>query len=267
MTEEECRALAAENCARFPDAPRLETIAFVGAYDAVIGGGEVDSCRLTHGLQYLLESGAPVDPAFEIDVVNFRENRDFLKETLKADLVFVSYILRHESADTFGAGTKDAIRREGYWLALNSVLSTRHCPENWLERARAAEAKLVLTFGGRAELGTDIFCGEGPSFRRTEPYLCLFPSSPRECGGYYDPGPEREDDARLGGWIGMAGDRDYLAAIAPCLGAKTMLGQRAREALLIPSSRLGDACTATQSHRLSGGAARPASGRGRQWSI
>lgn len=217
---ERCRVL----CARHPDFPRLHTIAAVGAYDAEIGGTQPDSNRLTNALNYILDSGFLIDPGFEIDVVNFREGRDFLREDKKADLVFVSYILKDRIyADIFDV----AARKETDPLALCAAVSWRNTDGGWCQRVKDAETKLIVTYGGNFEIGTEIFTYED--------YKELIPTPDQECAGNYAGRPQeirklypmlKDIDLPIG-WLGFAADPDYLKDVALALNDKTCLGRRA----------------------------------------
>lgn len=164
--EEQARAAcAAFNAVCPPGVPRLKTIAAVGAYDAELGGGQKDSRRLTAILAYLLRSGFPIDPGFEIDVINFREERDFLKERKLADLVFVSFLIKKyekNKTDLYTSalhqGLQDIQTQFDLSRVFGRALSPLHGEESWRRRAVHANAKMVVTYGGNYEIGTDIFC-------------------------------------------------------------------------------------------------------------
>lgn len=228
---ERCRAL----CAQYPDLPRLKTIAAVGAYDAEIGGAGVDSQRLTGILNYLLDCGYLVDPGFEIDVVNFREGRDFLREDKKADLVFVSYILGcrpFNDAETFKSAAEMEARPD-YPLSLCTLLSWRNHDYGWSKRLVAADAKMIATYGGNYEVGTNFLKFE---------FDVLIPSPDEECAGNRAESieemrplyPALNDIDVPMGWLGFAGNTEYLAAIAPALNAQTCLGRRGFNAEALP---------------------------------
>lgn len=157
LDEAQARALCARLCAANPEAPRLKKIASVGAYDAVIGGPGVDSRRLTAVMTYLLQSGVMIDPDFEIDVINFRQKRDFLREKTEADLVFVSFILsRHMNGVlTYDGRLNDvAEKSDDYRFAYGVALSDLHDLESWRARINQSGAKIIATYGGKDEIGT-----------------------------------------------------------------------------------------------------------------
>ena len=232
QAEEEFRQTCAVLCAAYPDLPRLKTIASVGAYNFTFDGEDVDSKRLSEGLKYLLRSGFLIDPDFDVDVVNFREKRDFLSEDKTYDAVFAAYILAYQGRLThsFHDATFSQLREEktirGY---LGTVMSERHYPENWLDRVRTAGAHVVMTYGGLCEINTTMFC---PSYPREGqvPYETLIPTLMSErC--------ERDEMGRtiLDGVVtdvpvlglGFCADKDYIKACAPLL-TQTSMAQQAK---------------------------------------
>lgn len=225
MFREQCRAL----CDRHPDLPRLKNIAAVGAYDGVIGGYGNDSFKLTKIAEYLQKSGFLFDPEFEIDVINFREGRDFLLEDKKADFVYVAYILRGRHGCDLFWGLEELQRSPEWLVNLNHTISRRHTAYDWQDRIMSAGTKMVVTFGGQYELGADIFAGPQSETGHT----ILVPSPRGECmGGYHGtltenyPGQPGIDLPMA--WLGVTADPDYLKAAAPALTRETWLGRESR---------------------------------------
>lgn len=227
MTEEQFRECCLEFCRKFPHLPRLKTIAVVGGYDAEIGGVGVDSRRLTDVLTYLLRSGVPLDPAFEIDLINFREGRDFLFEKTQADLIFVSNIIsgRFNCLPVFWAANAGKISN----LELITTVSRRNVPDCWAHRLDVAGAKLVATFGGKVEINAQIF---GDTYGLG--FTVLIPSPEQECCSRYTSScdlkhlyPTLKNIDLPQGWLGFAADKEFLKSISSSLDRSTCLGQRA----------------------------------------
>lgn len=218
-------------CDKFNNLPRLKTIAFVGAYDAIIGGTHTDSQRLTSVLQYLVGAGFPVDPDFDVDVVNFREGRDFLLEDKPADIVFVSYILSgvNPFLPKFRPGIRDCLS-EVDWC---TVVSRKNHEVGWFDRIESAQAKLIVTYGGNIEIQSQIFSDEyGLDF------AVLIPSPDEECCQRHIP-EERIKDLYPTiknidlpqAWLGFSADKKYLQSVQPALNTKTSIGQQAQRVL------------------------------------
>ena len=239
INEESFRARCAEACARYPDLPRLKTIAAVGAYDAEIGGDGKDSMRLTNVMDYALRSGFLIDPDFEIDIVNFREGRDFLFEDKPVDLVFVSYII---------AGSYSFLPefRKGQALitdqvSLCDIISRRNDKIEWAHHIDDIGAKLIATYGGHLEVNAQTFGGEYEL-----DYDVLIPSPDEECMGLY---VARQDMQALYPtlpkidipqcWLGFSARHDFLQAVAPALNKDTTLGSQALKHSSAPSSTIG----------------------------
>lgn len=236
LNEKALRQRCHELCDQFPGLPRLRTIAAVGALtepnDAGIVLSHRDSMRMNLTLGYLLKSGFLIDPDFEIDAVNFREGRNFLDEDKPADLIYVAYILR--DMDRF---TK---KFERYGVPedeceLIEMLSARHFPEEWTDRARQAGAKMIFTYGGRYEIHAGYFQDNGAD----QPYTVLIESPWDECAGGFDKGELKAQypdykgiDVPLVG-LGFSADENYLRATAPSINSTTCLG-RMTNAVLHP---------------------------------
>lgn len=225
------RAARRAACQRFPDLPRIKTIASVGSLDHRIGYHSRDSSRLTHSLEYLLRSGFLIDPDFTVDAVNFKDNRDFLLEDHKADLIFVSYIIRNKSrhTQTFRVAAEGAVPPEAKDLIC--TLSHHHYEWEWTERARRAEAKLIVTYGGMIEIGAEYFCD--PSLSE-KPFQLLIPSPKEECLGSFQIYEMkkiygvRNIDLPVAG-LAFCADQQYLHQLAPAMTGATCLSRIARK--------------------------------------
>ena len=182
LDEATLRAHCAQLAAELPQQPAIRSIAFVGALRCAIGDDDMDSVRMTHGLDYLLRSDVVVHPEFTIDVINLYHGRDFLAEGGTADLLFVSFVPNVEhrlfarldpsvleaQRDALAAG-RDARDEAYFWQARSS----QHDAETWRRRAAATGAQLVLTVGGRREINTQLL---------TSPeYETLIPTPLYEC--------------------------------------------------------------------------------------
>lgn len=225
VNEETFRARCTAACARHPDLPRLKTIAAVGVYDAVIGGHDKDSQRLTDMLDYMLRSGFLIDPDFEIDAINFREGRDFLFEDNPVDLVFVSYILVGAQEPYFWPNDARKFNED----EISYTVSRRGCRGGWANHIDEIGAKMVVTYGGHLEVNAQTFASE---YR--DDYAVLIPSPSEECMGRIVPAskikPLYPTLPRIDlpyGWFGFSAQRDYLMATKPSLHAKTCLGEEA----------------------------------------
>ncbi|MFA7276589.1 MAG: hypothetical protein WC043_07295 [Pseudobdellovibrionaceae bacterium] len=227
MNETIFRERCRRACAAHPTLPHLRTIAAVGAYDAEIGGRGRDSDRLTDALDYLLRSGFLIDPDFEIDIVNFREGRDFLFEDKQADLVFVSNIMsgRPSCLPVFWKAQAGQLSED----QLIITVSRRNEPAFWAHRIEEAKTKFVVTFGGEIEVNAQTFCDDyGLDF------AVLIPSPEDECCSRFTAAaaikplyPTLPDIDLPQGWFGFAADKGFLAASAPALASSTCLGRQA----------------------------------------
>lgn len=250
LDEVQARALCANLCAANPEAPRLKKIASVGSYDATIGGPGVDSRRLTAVMTYLLQSGVMIDPDFEIDIINFRQKRDFLREDTKADLVFVSFILsRHVTGiQVYDRSTPErAEQSDDYRFLYGMTLSELHNLESWRTRIEQSGAKIIATYGGKDEIGTHNLRGDDNAHRiktliQTPQHSMAFHATAvggdKDIGGF-----ELETSTNLTflyngaandlpmPWLGFSARADYLRQ-AECAGSgfsnSTALGRTAK---------------------------------------
>lgn len=243
VSEAQARALCARHAARHPDLPRLKTVAFVGAYDGVIGGPARDSRRLTGIMAYMLRSGFVIDPDFEIDVVNFRDGRDFLKEDKAADVTIVSFILaekRYRQTYDYGEHLNRVFDQKRWSLSsvFGRALSAEHSEQRWQDRLRQAGTQVAITYGRPLEVNTATLCG-GSSLLKS-----LIPTPPLPEEPYIkNPDPEHLDmeslidirahynDAGAGlpptPWLGFAARGDYVKDMAAAMNPGTMLGRAA----------------------------------------
>ncbi|MCM2344382.1 MAG: hypothetical protein NDJ24_07460 [Alphaproteobacteria bacterium] len=245
--ENTARRICERLCAQAPEQSRLKTIAAVGAYDAEIGGPRVDSRRLTGIMSYLLRSRLLIDPDFSIDVVNLAHRRNFLEEDKKYDLVFISFILREQLRGTFACATDHKINepfssyahfRGHYGVALGP----QHNETVWQKRVVASDPRLVVTYGGQAEIGTHVLCAGDQSTRLT-PVIATpafkighFPTKKWNRHGE----PDLDSKASLEllynhtandlpmPWLGFAATPDYLQASAAGASPQTVLGRQVR---------------------------------------
>lgn len=224
VMEEFFRSQCAQAIADLPSGtPTIKTIAAVGALDAQFGGNEKDSATLTQMLRYLQKSGVPIDPDFSVDVVNFRENRDFLEEKTAADLVFVAYIIREPVMRVTKCFQK-AIgwqKPENDLDRLSITLSPDHREAKWDARAVNAGAKIVITQGGKFEIGSYSFKSFAPLIHTPDAYgtdkeQVTFTTADFHGAQADFPTP----------WMGLAAAPAFLAAVAPVLSGRTELSRR-----------------------------------------
>jgi hypothetical protein len=212
---ERCARLAAE----IPEQPALRRIIFVGALQCEIGARDMDSLRMTHGLDYLLRSDVAIDPRFEIDIVNLFHGRDFLAESAAADLVFVSFVpnvdhrlftrldptLLEEQRSALESGHGEARTQSFFWHARSAL----HGADAWRERVASTGASLVLTVGGRKEIGTQVLAGGH--------YEAIVPTPPFECQPPFRAWPKEQLYEGVMWdvpykWLGILARGDYLSA-------------------------------------------------------
>jgi hypothetical protein len=196
----------------------------------------MDSVRMTHALDYLLRSDVVIDPGFEIDVVNLFHGRDFLAETTRADLVFVSFIPNVEHrlftrvddqvlAQQLEAPGRPARDATFFWHSRSS----RHAAAAWHERVLSSDARLLLCFGGSKEVGTPLFEGLA--------YEVLIPSPAYPCQLPYRRWPKEQLYDGVAWdipykWLGVMAHRDYLlgrgaaSGMAPATMLARELGRR-----------------------------------------
>lgn len=151
-------------------------------------------------------------------------------ETGPCDLLFVSYIIRDRSPflDTFRVSAAGAAKPDPKDLIC--TLSPRHSGYRWVERTRAAGARMVAAYGGGIEIGADYFCDSRVS---EDPYRLLIPAPKEECMGGFERAemrglyPIRDIDLPVAG-LSFCADDDYLRAITPALTGATCLSRIVR---------------------------------------
>ena len=208
------RREAAESCASASGVAPIRSISAVGAYRAVLGGNDIDSQRITALLKYLIRSGVPVDPGFEIDVVNFRDGRNFLQEKKETDLLMVCWIYRRQTRGTHQFSLYDDWRTASE-NRLSMMVSPNHSDGNWAARAVDAKARLVATYGDIEDVCSDTFGDRG--------FVHLFdtPSGMPDIDAEELVAPvPRHDDDRPDPWLGLCGDEAYLRHMQPALAAR-----------------------------------------------
>lgn len=209
-----CERLVAE----LPPQTALRRIAFVGALRCEIGGADMDSVRMTHGLDYLLRSDVVIAPDFVVDIVNLFHGRDFLAETNEADLVFVSFVpnvehrlfarldpdLLEEQRRALATGAAEARDPTFFWQAR----SHQHAADAWRQRVASTGARLLLTVGGRKEINTQLFDAH-------QGYEALIPTPEYECQAPYRSWTREQLYQGVAWdvpykWLGVVARGDYL---------------------------------------------------------
>lgn len=215
--EQSFRVSCEEHAKTLPsDVPLIKNIAAVGALDGTFGGTGRDSQFLTTMMQYLQHSGVAFDPDFEIDVVNFKENRDFFKEDNPIDLLFVAFIIREHImrvTRTFSKKQENGDPSEENINKLSITLSPDHREARWDAHARERGAKVILTHGGTYEINTRSFTSY-PSVIETPNFLGL--TEQKESMSLAEQFGRSVDYPT--GWFGVCADEDYLAQVRPHLG-------------------------------------------------
>ena len=215
-----------QRCARLaeelPGHPALRRISFVGAIRCEIGASDMDSVRMTHGLDYLLRSDVVVHPEFEIDIVNLFHGRDFLAESGTADLLFVSFVpnvehrmfaridpsVLEEQRRALDTRDAPALEPSFFWQAR----SQQHGEAAWRERAASTGARILLTVGGRKEIHTRLFATDlgYQTLVPTPAYECQPPHRSWTRQQLYD-GVDWDVPYK---WLGVLARSDYLHARA-----------------------------------------------------
>jgi hypothetical protein len=92
------RFRAAASCAASPDVEPLRSFTIVGGIylntedDPTCTIGLNDRNRLFKAVKYLIRSGVPVHPDFEVHLANFIYGEDYLASTYASDVVIISYV-------------------------------------------------------------------------------------------------------------------------------------------------------------------------------
>jgi hypothetical protein len=162
-----------EKCARDFEkaASTLKTIAVVGVAQPLFfgfNGGDEDSLRIRHILNYLALKGVAIDKDFELDAISFTNGRDFLKEDKAYDMVFVSCIPRDEKSGGTDLKIKaqdlESYKKAGHDMvaahALAGALSDEHNPKKWAYRVAQSGAKYAISFGGQDEITSQDLCSD-----------------------------------------------------------------------------------------------------------
>ena len=195
--------------------PLIKNIAAVGAFDGQFGGEKRDSLALTTMMRYFDESGIAFDPDFEIDVVNFQDNRDFFVEDSPIDLLFVAFIMRERVmrvTQSFNVSTQNVCASEDNINKLSVTFSPQHSESGWNVEAHKRGAKIILTHGGNFEINTRCF----------EHFSTLVESPVRHGAGeeetlsLYEQFGQEVDYPM--GWFGVSADMDYMSSIAAHVG-------------------------------------------------
>lgn len=160
-----------EKCARdFASAAKpLKNIAVVGVAQPLFfgfNGGDEDSLRIRHILNYLAQKQVAIDKDFALDAVSFTNGRDFLKEDKTYDLVFVSCIPRDEASGGTDLKIKaqdlEGHKNAGHDIfaaqALAGALSDEHSPKKWAYRVAQSGAQYAISFGGQDEITSQDLC-------------------------------------------------------------------------------------------------------------
>jgi hypothetical protein len=125
-----------------------------------------DGVWLMGALHELARQGIPVDPAYEISVVNIDPafgGEDFLTTEQKADAVVTCFVFNPGDCSPHDLAQPEY--RHGLF-----ALSPHHCDNDlWYESALRTGAKVVIAIGGWSEIN-------GEHFLRPEGKLKLMPS-------------------------------------------------------------------------------------------
>jgi hypothetical protein len=223
----------------------IRNIGFVGAYNFEYGAEDKDSQRLSKALDYMVKSGVPLSPDFDVDVVNLADKRDYLSEERQYDAVMISFILANQSRLThiFNPACfqdiKEDTNKKNY---LGTAVSPNHFPEKWLERTRSANAKFVITYGSACEVSSSTF---SPKYFQgnARPYDCLIPTPMLNSCEILWKQDQSEAETFINGkptdlplaGLSYCADRQYLSGINGYKHKNTTLAQKIRETVLRPS--------------------------------
>lgn len=188
--ETSLRIHAAQSVAEHPQLEPLRFFTIVGSNGIDLKAGkDVDTQRFYSLFCYLINSGIPIHPDFELDEVNLNLGRDFLKEVKKTDVAFISSVpmagLRelipsNADPDEFNrlmalyapneadilriqqklqAGDKAGARAlmEANALKVSALAS----PAEWKQRLGTTESKLVFSFLAGAEVDLRVTMPDG----------------------------------------------------------------------------------------------------------
>lgn len=131
--------------------PPLRTISMVGAFPGPNGlPYDHDEYRLLKTLKMLNDCDLPLDPEFEVDVVNIHAacgGRDFLKETKPADVVVLCFIF-NPPVDPPHSCNK----------GIFTISELHHGNNVWHDSAVRVGTKIISVYGdGGSEIGPSVF--------------------------------------------------------------------------------------------------------------
>ena len=137
-----------------------------------------DTYYLVNVLQYLMRTGIPVDPKFELHLANILHGEDYLQTNYKTDLLILGFLPKYGAKELLGPDADGVLLDQGFEVyspynakqngirsrfqkALKRklfdsadclsddhfcVVSPQSTPDNWRERLAKAQPKLVFTF-------------------------------------------------------------------------------------------------------------------------
>lgn len=158
FSEQDFRDACADRCAdpTLRSLPVIRRIAAPGALSFTFGGDTQDDRILTRFLIDAFTAGVQISPDFEIDCINFTHRRDFLKETWTYDAVAVCFIVGFPKFRSLKTALKtyDPYQANHDAQDFGHAISAHHTVRLWHRRIAQSEAKLVMTYGSRDEIGT-----------------------------------------------------------------------------------------------------------------
>lgn len=260
------RPLCQKSCDEVdPSISRLSHISAVGALMNHSGNLSTNDKRfLAHTIQNLLDAGVPISPDFEIDIINLKDNRDFLKETTPTDIIISCWVLNlpffmkpiefmsndegrsfDEAPCLYSDGSKET--QEDYEdrilcsrFGIKASFKAAFPVNSWHKRAVLSGAKIIATIGGIVEVNSFHYGGG--------PYKKLLKTSEFKVIDNVKAPPRIENisdvfavisDKDYSQSFAVLINEDYLQELEPCIKADNFLGKRMSATFTQPSLRGG----------------------------
>jgi hypothetical protein len=134
-------------------------IALVGAHGSSFDVSILADAMLVLGLEGIKPS--------DLDMIDLRNGRDFLREDLEYDIVILCYIyVATDSQESVLYQMKDLCQLLGIY-SIDTVVSPFHSQMNWRKRLQSTKAKSILVFGCYPESEvTGEYVGDLPGYKQ-----------------------------------------------------------------------------------------------------